>query len=349
MASGLPLLPTPCTGIPLNNQHITLPAANLVDGHYIYMEDLARLNAYTDPDYSLTWPVCPSPIRLENWVPFLQSHPDKAFAAFIHKGLSEGFRVGFNRQGPRLHSHGRNHPSALANPSVVGAHIEAEVHAGRLVGPLQPAIVPRVHASPIGLVPKSHQVDKWRLIVDLSSPIHHSVNDGISPELCSLVYAKVDDAVQHILRLGRDTLLAKIDLKNAYRIVPIHPQDHHLLAVSWDGHTYVDRALPFGLRSAPKIFSAVADTIAWALHQVGVKQQIHYLDDFLLIGSPGTDEGLRALTVTLNTLNHLGVPVAEHKTEGPCCALVFLGILIDTTTFELRLPQEKLGTSSVAG
>ena len=46
-----------------------------------------------------------------------------------------------------------------------------------------------------------------------------------------------------------------------------------------------------------------------------------YLDDFLLIGSPGTDEGLRALTATLNTLNYLGVPVAEHKTEGPCCAL----------------------------
>ena len=203
------------------------------------MEDLAKLDAYTDPDNSLTWPVCPSPIRLVNWVPFLQSHPDKAFTAFMHRGLSEGFRVGFNRQGPRLRSHGRNHPSVLANPSVVGAHIEGEVQAGRLVGPLQPAIVPRVHASPImiRLVPKSHQVDKWRLIVDLSSPIHHSVNDGISPELCSLVYAKVDDTVQHILRLGRDTQLAKIDLKNAYCIVPIHPQDQHLLVVSWDGHT----------------------------------------------------------------------------------------------------------------
>ena len=69
---------------------------------------------YTDPDNSLTWPVCPPPIRLENWVPFLQSHPDKAFAAFIHRGLSEGFRVRFNRQGPRLRSHGRNHPSVLA-------------------------------------------------------------------------------------------------------------------------------------------------------------------------------------------------------------------------------------------
>ena len=38
----------------------------------------------------------------------------------------------------------------------------------------------------------------------------------------------------------------------------------------------------------------------------------------------------------------LGVPVAAHKTEGPSTVLAFLGILIDTDRFELRLPPEKL-------
>ena len=65
---------------------------------------------------------------------------------------------------------------------------------------------------------------------------------------------------------GPGAELVKIDLKNAYRIVPIHPDDHHLLGIDWKGDTYVDRALPFGLRSAPKVFSAVADMITWALH-----------------------------------------------------------------------------------
>ena len=53
------------------------------------------------------------------------------------------------------------------------------------------------------------------------------------------------------------------------------------------GHNYVDRALPFGLRSAPKIFSAcaVADTIAWVLHGAGIERLIHYLDGFLFVGS----------------------------------------------------------------
>ena len=78
-------------------------------------------------------------------------------------------------------------------------------------------------------------------------------------------------AVQMVLRLSRGSQLIKIDLKNAYRIVPIHPDDQHLLAISWNGGTYIDRALPFGLRSAPKIFTAVADAIAWALHCAGVE------------------------------------------------------------------------------
>ena len=56
-----------------------------------------------------------------------------------------------------------------------------------------------------------------------------------------------------------------MDLKDAYRMVPVHLEDQHLLAISWEGQTYVDRALPFGLHSAPKIFSAVADAVAWVL------------------------------------------------------------------------------------
>ena len=77
--------------------------------------------------------------------------------------------------------------------------------------------------------------------------------------------------------------------------------------------------------------------------RAGIEHQIHYLDDFLFIGAPNTDEGARALAIALQVLEHLGVPVAEHKTEGPLACVGFLGILIDSTNFELRLPPEKVG------
>ena len=175
----------------------------------------------------------------------------------------------------QLHSRQTNHPSSSANPQVVVERITAEQTAGRLLGLLMGDQTAGVHTSPIGLVPKSHQSNKWRTICDLSSPSGCSVNDGIPRELCSLQYASVDDAVSIIQHLGRGTQLVKLDIQDAYRIVPVHPSDCNLLGIHWNGGTYIDRALPFGLRSAPKIFNAVADFIAWVLACNGIHYQLH--------------------------------------------------------------------------
>ena len=51
---------------------------------------------------------------------------------------------------------------------------------------------------------------------------------------------------------------------------------------------YIDSTLPFGQRSAPKIFTALVDAAEWIIKQAGVDFVIHYLDDFLVIGAPGT-------------------------------------------------------------
>lgn len=113
--------------------------------------------------------------------------------------------------------------------------------------------------------------------------------------------------------------------------------------MAWRGNIYVDRALPFGLRSAPKIsVSAIADFIAWVLACEGVRHQLHYLDDFLFIGPPNSPQGHKVLSLTLQTFEKVGIPIATHKTEGPATTLVFLGILINTDNFELRLPADKL-------
>ena len=210
---------------------------------------------------------------------------------------------------------------------------------GRMVGPIPPQLHPSLHTSPIGLVPKGRDSGQFRMIVDLSAPDGHCTNDGISTDLCSLQYASIDNALHYIVSLGRHTQLAKVDLKNAYRMLPIHPDDRHLLAISWQNKVYVDQAIPFGLRSAPKIFTAFADAIGWALCQAGMPLHIHYLDDFLFFSPPASS---LPLAQALHKLQELGVPVATHKIEGPATQIVFLGIIVDTSKFELRLPLAKL-------
>ena len=290
----------------------------------------------------MQWPQYQTPVQVERLLPFLACHPDQLFAAYIYNGLTQGFRVGFNSNTTKLQSRKRNHPSCLVNSEVVQDRIQAEVLAGRLYGPIPSQHLPGIHVSPLGLVPKAHQTNKWRLIVDLSSPAGSSTNDGIDPNLCSLCYASVDDAISIIRQLGRDTLLLKLDIKDAYRIVPVHPAGYHLLGIRWDKSTYIDRSLPFGLRSAPKIFTAIADFVAWVLHCLGIEHQLHYLDDFLFLVACGSHKAGTIRSIVLDIFRGLNIPVAEHKTEGPDTCLDFLGILIDTHAFELCLPLAKL-------
>ena len=75
--------------------------------------------------------------------------------------------------------------------------------------------------------------------------------------------------------------------------------------------------------------------------QHGVEEAMHYLHDFLVFGSPGSQECEKALDISLQLCKQLGVLVAPRKLEGPGTALPFLEILIDTQK-ELRLPGEKL-------
>ena len=58
--------------------------------------------------------------------------------------------------------------------------------------------------------------------------------------------------------------------------------------------------LPFGLRSTPKI-SAYADTLALMLANAGVTWQLHYLDDFLFFGHPGSQGCERALHLAIGS------------------------------------------------
>lgn len=78
--------------------------------------------------------------------------------------------------------------------------------------------MPSIQVSRFGVIPKAGQLGQWRLILDLSSPNGHSVNNGIPKELYSLKYATVDQAVRKILQLGRGSNLAKIDIQQASEI-----------------------------------------------------------------------------------------------------------------------------------
>ena len=105
----------------------------------------------------------------------------------------------------------------------------------------------------------------------------------------------VDTIAQRVASLGRGSLLAKIDIESAYRLIPVHPENRCLLGVRWQDRCFCDGMLPFGLRSAPKVFTAFTDALEWCIYKEGVTEVYHYLDDFIIIGYPNSDQCERDL------------------------------------------------------
>ena len=303
------------------------------------MLDLIALGAMISS--SLSVPIAKTPLLWHEWKAALDNHPDRMFTEFIVAGIRCGFKIGFVGRPESDPVLPRNRVASPAVKLAISEHIAEEAAAGRLM-PAVSSGIPVSHFSPISAIPKKGKPGRWRVITDLSFPQGESVNDGISQALSSLSYASLWDAAAIMARLGRGALLSKLDLQNAYKMIPIHPSDLHLMGIHWEGVQWVDAALPFGLRSAPKLFSAVADALLWVMFEHGVSDGIHYLDDFLFITAPG-NSGLahKTLQSALSCCVQLGVQVAPEKVCNPTTKLT-LGIELDSQAMELRLPSDKL-------
>lgn len=286
--------------------------------------------------------VVSTPLNPDVWAIALSSHPDRAFARYIDKGLRTGFRICFRYNSP-LRSASTNMRSAHTHPDIVAEYLQKEISRGRLLGPFQSTdMLPQLQINRFGVIPKSHNTGKWRLITDLSFPTGFSVNDGIDPFLSTLSYTTVDDIATAVASLGAGALLAKVDVESAYRLIPVHPADRCLQAVKWKSQIFIDPMLPFGLRSAPKIFNAVAGVLHWHLQQSGIPLLFHYLDDFVIAGPPHSSQCANSLAILDRECVLLNLPMAAHKHEGPATCLAILGIVIDTIAGQLRLPHDKL-------
>ena len=157
-----------------------------------------------------------------------------------------------------------------------------------------------------------------------------------------MLYISVEMVAEVAARNGKGALLVKVDIESAYRRITVHPCDQPLLGMQWKGDVYIDQMLPFGLRSAPTIFSALADALEWHVYQQGVQEIFQYLDDFIVLGAPMSQQCANALSTLVTECSTLGVHIAEHKTKDPTIFVVYLGIEINTCALVLHLPKEKL-------
>ena len=282
------------------------------DGSYRYTVDLLSLKHATPtpapyPDHRIA--NIHTPLNIHEWQAGLRLHPDVDFTAYILNGLQHGFHIGVHC--PAILQ--SNMQSARQNPQIIEDYLHNETEAGNILGPYPLHSFADLHINRFGTIPKKHQLGRWHLITGLSFSEGSSVNDAVDPALCTLEYITVDRVAEAAMQLGNASLLAKIDIKSAYRLIPVHPSNRTMLDIQWNGNLYVDCMLPFGLRSAPKIFNAVADALEWCIAQKGVRHIFHYLDDFLVMGPPNSSDCQESLHILEVLCVKLGVPLAAKK------------------------------------
>lgn len=261
-------------------------------------------------------------------------------SSFVINGFTHGFPLGLQPKPTLTPAPDSKRPTT----NRLRLKVEDEVSKGRLLGPFSHPPLENLMLSPLCVIPKPNS-DKVRLIFNLSSPSGFSVNDNIPPSNRTVSYCTVEEAGSYISSIASPaahTFLAKVDLTDAYRLVPIQQADWPYLGMKVGADYYIDRCLPMGAASSCQIFQRISNALAWMFQQSfpGPCQLFNYLDDFLFIA---TSEALcrNALLHFLHMTTILHIPVAHHKTEQPATRLSFLGIGLDTVSKTMYIPEKK--------
>lgn len=242
-------------------------------------------------------------------------------------------------QGPFSPLMSTNSSSILKNLSIVKQKISDELNLSRIAGPFNAPPFENFKVSPLSLREKSTP-GKYRIIHNLSYPYNeNSVNFHIPEKFSKVTYEHLSDALNLI---QPDAWLAKTDIADAFRLIPLHPSQYSLTGFHLENSFYFDKCLPQGCSSSCRIFERFSSALKWMFlqNQPNVKV-VKVLDDFLFIAATQQD-CLIVLTNFLNLCKTIGVPIAEHKTEHPTKCLTFLGIELNTKLMIARLPMEKL-------
>ncbi|XP_063784392.1 uncharacterized protein LOC134933255 [Pseudophryne corroboree] len=143
-----------------------------------------------------------------------------------------------------------------------------------------------------------------------------------------------------IASLEGGDLMVSLDIKDAYLHVPIYPPHQAYLRFAVQDCHYQFQTLPFGLSTAPRIFTKVMAEMMVLLRKQGVTI-IPYLDD-LLIKARSREQLLSSVSLSLRVLQQHGWILNIPKSQlVPTTRLTFLGMILDTDQKRVYLPTEK--------
>ena len=112
-----------------------------------------------------------------------------------------------------------------------------------------------------------------------------------------------------------NTLLAKCDIKSAFRLLRLSPTEFYLTGFKFENGYYFDKCLPMGASIIYALFETFSTVFHWYVQEESKNKNIlHYLDDFPFGGKAGTMQCSDTLSVFQHSCKEGGmVPLADEK------------------------------------
>ena len=242
-------------------------------------------------------------------------------------GFHEDFHLKY--KGPREGRIHRNLTSTFQHPKLLQQCLDKEISAGRMLRPFKEMPLPNLICSPVGMVPKKGSV-KMRMITHLSYPHGNSINLFMDPQDTSTSYQSFDQTLAIVAKYGDGAYMSKGYIESAFRIIPIAPEDWHLLGIYFNKRFFIDICLPFRASISCAIFEKVGDLLQWiiqqrAKHPISISR---YLDDFFTTHI--LQQVCDAIMQTIHdTCAEVGVPMSPSKRGFATQVIEFLGLLTD--------------------
>ena len=168
-----------------------------------------------------------------------------------------------------------------------------------------------------------------RMIIDLSD-----LNDSVKK-----FHFKMDHLDVALDLVDQGVFMSSIDLKDAYYSIPIWDNHRKYLSFQWESEMFQFNVLPFGLSSAPRIFTKILKPIFAKLREEGFSV-LGYIDDSLIMGK-SVEECQRATTRLAELLTDLGFTINREKSSlVPTQQITFLGYTINSVDMVV-FPTEK--------
>ncbi|KAI0999687.1 hypothetical protein K3495_g8510, partial [Podosphaera aphanis] len=161
-------------------------------------------------------------------------------------------------------------------------------------------------------------------------------------------YTTIYEIYDAIVAAGKGYYIVKKDMADAFLNIPLSRLLYWLFGFEWQGCSYTETCLPFGLSTAPFLFNLFAEAFHWMLENYLGWCVNHYLDGFIRIIPPASVNEIfldRAEQDYYELIQLLGVPRNDKKDNHESARghiVTILGIEVVTFRLGARLPQGKV-------